>query len=341
LAKTHISSPQQLSQSKPTQLIPIFGDDKTAKQVLSAAKRATKKRAAAKDDDGQELSSPARKKSKVSPHEVQTPASLEESLALPEFITDEAEIEKTVLITNRAPLVLAFAVVLLKYTMPEQPLSSRLSLAQAVVSMNSRSKAVSLGLESGKSAEEEGWGRGQSGVRVLGREIRTMKRCGWREPASNSPNNDTTANKVDTETEDEPPALWALDLEALRKASDDTVNDGTGVGYSTDLPIYQPQPARLYLLKSFERKADDNHNNDTKAKQAKDSQLTHKRRNLALLLGALDLGFKSWHGKVSAHELDSKAWSWYIHVRPDTEWGARSEVPLRTILRLVRRDPLA
>jgi hypothetical protein len=79
--------------------------------------------------------------------------------------------------------VLAFAVQLLNYTMPEQPLSSRLSLAQAVVSMNSRSKAQSLGIEKGRSAEELGWGMGQPKVRIMGREISVLKRSGyeWRE----------------------------------------------------------------------------------------------------------------------------------------------------------------
>ena len=63
--------------------------------------------------------------------------------------------------------------------MPEQPLSSRLSLSQAVVSANSRSKAVSLGLEKGASAEGEGWGMGQPKVRVLGREVHVLKRGGY------------------------------------------------------------------------------------------------------------------------------------------------------------------
>jgi hypothetical protein len=67
--------------------------------------------------------------------------------------------------------------------MPEQPLSSRLSLGQAVVSVNSRSKAVANGLEKGKSAEEQGWGMGQPKVKVMGREISVLKRSGyeWRE----------------------------------------------------------------------------------------------------------------------------------------------------------------
>lgn len=107
-----------------------------------------------------------------------TPQELENSLELP-ICTDESRISETSIETNRAPLVLAFAVELLRYTMPEQPLSSRLSLAQAVVSANSRSKAVSLGLEKGPSADQEGWGEGQPRVRVMGREIAVLKRSGY------------------------------------------------------------------------------------------------------------------------------------------------------------------
>ena len=104
-------------------------------------------------------------------------------MELPQPSKDEEKIETTIIFTNRAPLVLAFAVQLLKYTMPEQPLSSRLSLAQAVVSVNSRSKAQSLGIEKGRSAEDLGWGQGQPKVRVMGREISVLKRGGyeWRE----------------------------------------------------------------------------------------------------------------------------------------------------------------
>jgi len=107
-----------------------------------------------------------------------TPRDLEASLALP-LSTDEERIASAVLQTNRAPVVLAFAVELLRYTMPEQPLSSRLSLAQAAVSANSRSKAVSIGLEKGASAEDEGWGEGQPRVRVMGREVTVLKRGGY------------------------------------------------------------------------------------------------------------------------------------------------------------------
>jgi hypothetical protein len=113
----------------------------------------------------------------LGPTEV-TPAELEASLSLP-LNTDEDRIAETALQTNRAPLVLAFAVELLRHTMPEQPPSSRLSLAQAVVSANSRSKAVSLGLDKGPSADEEGWGEGQPRIKVMGREIAVLKRGGY------------------------------------------------------------------------------------------------------------------------------------------------------------------
>ncbi|CAK7270765.1 hypothetical protein SEPCBS57363_004270 [Sporothrix epigloea] len=114
-----------------------------------------------------------------------TAAELERSLELPVFVPlideDKDRMAATMLLTNRAPLVLAFAVELLRYTMPEQPISSRLSLGQAVVSANSRSKATSLGLDwaHGPSAEEAGWGQGQPRVRILGREVAVLKRSGY------------------------------------------------------------------------------------------------------------------------------------------------------------------
>ncbi|KAK7743992.1 hypothetical protein SLS62_010407 [Diatrype stigma] len=111
-----------------------------------------------------------------------SPQEHEASLDIP-VETDEQIIQATTLVTNRAPLVLAFAVELLRHTMPEQPPSGRLSLAQAVVSANSRSKAVSIGLEKGSSAEQEGWGHGQPKVKVMGREVSVLKRSGytWKE----------------------------------------------------------------------------------------------------------------------------------------------------------------
>lgn len=107
-----------------------------------------------------------------------TPHQLEASLALP-IETDEERIAETAIQTNRAPLVLTFALELVRHTMPEQPPSSRLSIAQAVVSANSRSKAVNIGLEKGPSADEQGFGEGQPRITVMGREIAVLKRGGY------------------------------------------------------------------------------------------------------------------------------------------------------------------
>lgn len=107
-----------------------------------------------------------------------TPQQLEGSLFLP-LDMDEERIAQTVLQTNRAPLVLAFALEVVRHTMPEQPPSSRLSIAQALVSANSRSKAVSIGMAKGPSADEEGLGEGQPRIKVMGREIAVLKRGGY------------------------------------------------------------------------------------------------------------------------------------------------------------------
>ncbi|KAL1853984.1 hypothetical protein Daus18300_011573 [Diaporthe australafricana] len=129
-----------------------------------------------------------------------TPEELESSLSLP-LETDQDRIAETAIQTNRAPLVLAFAVELLRHTMPEQPPSSRLSLAQAVVSANSRSKAVSLGLDKGPSADEEGWGEGQPRIRVMGREISVLKRGGYEWKGEEEHRTDETSDQSTTEPE--------------------------------------------------------------------------------------------------------------------------------------------
>ena len=161
-----------------------------------------------------------------------SPQELERSLTLP-LCMDEERIAGAVVQTNRAPLVLAFAVELLRHTMPEQPLSSRLSLAQAVVSANSRSHAVKIGLNKGPSAVEEGWGEGQPRVRVLGREVAVLKRGGyeWRgeetvgegQGGSGTPSQteDTTQSTSSTATlEPTPPkATWAVSQPISFKSS--------------------------------------------------------------------------------------------------------------------------
>lgn len=320
----------------------VFEDEKTAKQVLNAAKRNSKKRDA---PDGTTM--PTKKRARTAPGEVLSPADLENSLSLPDAVKDEEILSKTVVITNRAPLVLAFAVTLLKFTMPDQPLSSRLSLAQAYVGASSRDRAISLGIESGKSAEQEGYGEGQPVVRIMNREVRVMRRWGY-DPTSTGEEDDTQTTQSTTtvagdtndgaDTEKEPP-LWGIDLEALRKSATQR-----GPGAANALPIHTPQSARAYLLKSFDSapvpESDDNPKKKPKA--GKLSALAQREQNLGQLLGALELLFESWSATLRAQELDKRVWGWYASVRPAVAngvdgWGGKNEVRLENILKL-RRD---
>lgn len=345
-------SPALIAKSNLEAIQGIFAEEKVAKQILSAAKRVTKKRSSGET----EPESPSKRKKKASAEELITPAAIEESLALPSVDATDEELANTTLYTNRAPLVLAFAVALLKYTMPEQPLSSRLSLAQAVVSANSRSKAVSLGIEKGNSAEEEGWGQGQPKVRVMGREIRVMKRWGyeWKEDdkkegaemvhsegepqALQSAGFQSNGGANEPNTADDAPPLWGLDLEALRSSNAPIPH---GPKSSSTLPIHTPQSARSYLLKSFASPPSNPSNPPHKKTPAAQAQQQQKDRNLALLLRALDRLYASWSQVLGAEELDRRSWVWYVAVRPEVQtgvagWGGKGEVELAEILRLRR-----
>jgi hypothetical protein len=321
-----------------------LSDEKVAKQVLAAAKRVTKKRGAGNG----ETSSAKTKFKVISAADVSSPAAFEESLSLPENpISDESELDQCVVYTNRAPLVLAFAVTLLKYTMPSQPLSSRLSLAQAVVSANSRNKAVSIGLESGRSAEEEGWGEGRPIVKVMGRDVRVLRRWGYdptaKDQGADMKPEDSTQESVTVVGEEEvEPPLWGLDLEALKKKELLAVE-----GASADLPIFTPQSARAYLGKSFDTPPPPASTEEPptplnqRKKQSYTSKREEKEHNLGILLGTLDLLFQSWAEALDAKELDRRAWTWYVRVRPEVEygvagWGGKGSVEMSDILGLRR-----
>ena len=325
----------------------IFTEEKLAKQVLNTAKRVTKKR----PSDQTSNASPAKRKKGPSAEDPLDPSSIEASLALPESNADEEELRSTTLHTNRAPLVLAFAVTLLKYTMPSQPLSSRLSLAQAVVSVNSRTKAISLGIEKGNSAEEEGWGQGQPKVRIMGRDIRVMKRWGYewkgkseeevvKKEGLDSLDSQTTLKQEDRSEEE--PALWGLDLEALRSSNGPVLAGAQGTNGS-GLPIYTAQSARAYLLKSFASASSSSSDEiSPKKKKSAAALKDDKEKNLAMLLRALDLLYESWSHVLARDELDRRAWAWYVAVRPDVEhgvagWGGKGEVKLEQILNLRRK----
>ena len=324
----------------------IFTDEKQAKQILNAAKRVSNPKKRPNPSDASPSSSSKRVKSRSDGD----PKYLEMELELPAIQISEDQLTEVTIQTNRAPLVLAFAVILLKYTMPEQPLSSRLSLAQAVVSANSQSKAKSIGLVSGKTAEDEGWGRGQPKVRVMGREIAVMRRAvaeSYEDDgkatinAEASENGSQAGRKAEGSSQDQniQPSFWGLDLEALRKSNGPLVAGKNAVGHA-GLPIHSPQVARNYLLKSFTML-------DVPAEIAKikpsAAEISAKREQAAaMLFQSLDLLFASWASILTPGELDRRAWSWYLHVRPDVAqgqsgWGQKGDVKLTDILKL-RRD---
>ncbi|KAK4158381.1 hypothetical protein C8A00DRAFT_39358 [Chaetomidium leptoderma] len=183
LQAADLRSVKQIAEAPLASVQSALSDDKGARALQNACKAAMKRGLSTPSKrEAPDAATPQAKRAKTNmymtgPVEM-TPQELEKSLELP-LCMDEERISNTVIETNRAPLVLAFAVELLRHTMPEQPLSSRLSLGQAVVSANSRSKAVSLGLDKGPSADEEGWGEGQPRVKVMGREIAVLKRGGY------------------------------------------------------------------------------------------------------------------------------------------------------------------
>ncbi|KAI0548020.1 hypothetical protein F4679DRAFT_574442 [Xylaria curta] len=186
LQAKNLRSIQQIAECPLSDVQSAITDTKAARSLQNACKARMKNPTApaASKRSGSDLATDAKRMKSsddtgyLGGPEPVDPKEYEASFELP-VESDERVIAGTTLLTNRAPLVLAFAVELLRYTMPEQPPSSRMSLAQAVVSANSRSKAVSLGIEKGLSADDEGWGHGQPRVRVMGREVTVLKRGGY------------------------------------------------------------------------------------------------------------------------------------------------------------------
>nr|POF13173.1 hypothetical protein CFP56_10321 [Quercus suber] len=350
LQNAHLNGPESIAKAKLADVVSIFPDEKVAKQIISAAKRVAKKRAAG--DDVAPSPKKNRKNESLFSKDVVSSEDLEASLVLPASALGERGLGECVVFTNRAPLVLAFVVTLLKYTMPEQPLSSRLSLAQGYVSTTSRARAVNLGLESGTSAEEEGFGEGQPSVTIMGKSLRVLRRWGyeWRTASQvgtvtttmqSSPQaGDDTTNDMThpaSNTTDDEPALWAIDLEALKKSNTTGPLIATGQsGNHSNLPIYTPQSARAYLCKAF-GSVPSSGQNVVQAKGAK--KAAEKETHLGEVLAALDILYQSWFPVLDAQELDKRTWGWYVRVRPDVEngvagWGGKNIVKIADILAL-------
>ncbi|QIW95735.1 hypothetical protein AMS68_001253 [Peltaster fructicola] len=320
----------------------IFPDDKLAKQILNAAKRVSKKRAAGNEATSSPVVKRSRDESMFSLPKEESAEQLEKSLQLPYSDASAEELAGVKLFSNRAPLVLAMTVMLLKYTMPEQPLSSRLSLAQGYVSTTSRSRAVNLGLEVGKSADEEGYGEGQPITSIMGKELRVLRRWGYEAKLENTApqaeDKPTIKSENDTAKDglpfEEAPALWSLDLEAMRKAKTG-IRGSSSNQYSntSNMPIHTPQSARAYLLKSFEKPAVGETGKKLNAAQI----IKQKEDNLGHLLRAIDLLYASWIGFITPDDLEKRVWGWYVKARPAVEsgvagWGGKNVWSLADIL---------
>lgn len=343
LQQAGLGDVDSLAKSNPDAIKAFFPEEKLAKQILNAARRVSKKRAAG-DDSGQSTPKKRKEQSIFSLPKEQSAEQLEESLTLPYSELPVEELLKIKLFSNRAPLVLAMTVMLLKYTMPEQPLSSRLSLAQGYVSTTSRSRAVSLGIETGKSADEEGFGEGQPITSIMGKELRVLRRWGYEVRPEGSKVKDDLKNEDDASAQasaqfEEKPALWSLDLEAVRKAKSGSqaplISQSAG---TTNMPIHTPQSARAYLMKSFESPAA----GDGPKKLSAAQIVKQKEDNLGHLLRAIDLLYMSWIGTISPDDLEKRVWGWYVKARPAVEsgvagWGGKNVWNLADIL-ASRRD---
>ena len=176
-----------------------------------------------------------------------------------------------------------------------------------------------------------------------------MKRWGytWKaDPGAEEENGNHTSTQDTQETlAPDDPALWGVDPEALKKSNTPLVSSSGTHQTSTNLPIYRPEAPRAYLLKSFgtpppaETEAKTGKPKPVSAKKAAEE----KERNLGMLLGALDMLFRSWSDALSGGDMDRRAWSWYCAVRPEVEagaagWGGKGEVRLGDILKLRRQE---
>ena len=321
LRKSSLNNPEAISKADEALLKSIFTDDKILKQVVNAAKRLVnpKKRSSS----SLQATSSSVKCLKSDPDASED----ESSLDLPTIDISVEELENIIIETNRAPLFLAFTISVLAHTHPEQPMSSRWSMAQAVISAGAQSKAKYIGLTSGPTAEEDGWGMGQPKVKIMGREVAVMRR-----------------QVVKSEEEIAAPveAFWGLDLDALRKSNGPLIPI-KGENSNTGLPIYKPNAPRNYLLRSMmlvETKVEDGGDAKPTVKKEKPAEVARKReQSAAMVLKAIDIVYQSWAPTLTKDELDAKAQSWYIRVRPDVEqgqagWGQRGHVKLGDILRL-------
>ncbi|KAG8671330.1 hypothetical protein FPOAC2_04666 [Fusarium poae] len=439
----------------------LGGDAKTAKSLHTACKNHEKKSGTKRAAEDGTATTTDVKKPKLEAHRrdldynAMSGDDLEAALELP-LEEDEEIIRNTTVITNRAPLLLAFAVELLRFTMPEQPLSSRLSLAQAVVSANSRTKAISIGVEKAPPGGQEKAPEGQPKISIMNRPVPVLKRGGytWSGSSQVTSSNASTATLQSSQPNSkgwtasrklssrgstfiahaipitspstrggvikslmaEKPELetathnaWAIrtsfgnsplkqeasfddgesgcgnfllqqlrDLDIsntlvvltrwyggvmlgpdrwrlMRECLNDALSsqkrtsslngepvwaldpeDKNPSTSTVGMPIHRPEGARNYVLRAFAPVEDSGKKTVTAANE-------EKHENLGRVLGALRLLFGSWAGTLGRDELDKRAWTWYISLRPDVQagpagWGAKGTLNLGKVLDLRRKE---
>ncbi|KAL9083371.1 MAG: hypothetical protein Q9159_005821 [Coniocarpon cinnabarinum] len=361
-------SPATLPSTPLTDLTALLKDldpeEKYSKQIHAASKR--KKRSAT-------ASTASPNKRHKTP---QSTVSLEDGeVGLPTPKKDEEQIRQTVIRTNRAPLLLAFATVLLSYTHPAQPVDSQLSLGMAVVSAGAKAKGLDLGvLDSKRVDAAESLGKGHRSIRITSREVAVLRRerathrsstdasdvsvdarktvkkgeeggSGQEEEEADGVDEASTQETIGREeprNKESEDWLWGLDLDALAENK-------------SGLPIHKASSALSYLRRSFPSSTTATSTNATSPSVAANKScpksnkskaaaaIEEKEHNLALLLGSLELLFDSWSGVLGKSELDRRTWNWYTRVRPEVEqgrqgWGGRGDVRLEDILKLRRPE---
>jgi hypothetical protein len=316
LRKLNLSSPEQIAQAPHADLKTVFTDEKVLKTTVNAAKRVSNPK---KKETASSRSSKASR-------DTRQDASDDDALRMPETTLTEQELSNITIETNRAPLYLAFVIAVLKYTHPNQPISSRLSLAQGVVGTGAASRAKHLGITNGPTAEEDGFGQGQPKVNIMGREIAVMRR------------QHTTATE-DGSAATSHAALWAIDLEAMRKAEGPLI--GSKTTSHTGPPIHTPQSARNYLLRAMNIVTKTDEQTPKPKKPSAAEVASRKEEAAAMVMQAIDIVLSSWRDTLDDIELDRRAQSWYAMVRPEIAsgregWGQRGHVPLSDILKLKR-----
>ncbi|ETN46701.1 uncharacterized protein HMPREF1541_00888 [Cyphellophora europaea CBS 101466] len=332
LKKLQLLSPEAVAQAQHADLKVVFTDDKILKQVVNAAKRVS----------NPTKRGPGKRRAVPRHSDASNTADEEAALALPTAEVTEDDLSTIRIETNRAPLFLAFALTVLAYTQADQPLSSRLSLAQAVVSAGAQSKAKYIGLTTDRTAEEDGWAQGQPKIRIMGRDIAVMRRH-VPVPAATSDDSQETIRAVEPSHN----SFWGIDLDALRKANGPLIAD-KNTKSPAGPPIHTPQAARQYLLKSMlviengENGGEQQSPNSKKVKKPTAAEImARKQEAAAMVLKAIDIVCNSWKDTLTTDELDRRAQNWYALVRPDVEqgkagWGQRGQVELAQILRLKR-----